>query len=85
MIGATATGVGTPQVTPIDSAMAPVLTLAHSVSSILNEDFFIVPEWEQQLDEVRGGEVVLLIVGLVLTLILIGIFVAILRHARNEK
>ena len=45
LIGPTATGVGTPQVTPIDSAMAPVLTLAHSVSSILNEDFFIEPEW----------------------------------------
>jgi serine/threonine-protein kinase len=25
--------------------MAPVLTLAHSISSILNEDFFIEPEW----------------------------------------
>jgi len=45
LIGPTATGVGSPQVTPIDSAMAPVLTLAHSVSSILNEDFFIEPEW----------------------------------------
>jgi serine/threonine-protein kinase len=45
LIGPTATGVGTPQVTPIDSAMAPVLTLAHSVSSILQEDFFIEPEW----------------------------------------
>ena len=45
LIGPTATGVGTPQVTPIDSSMAPVLTLAHSVSSILNEDFFIEPEW----------------------------------------
>ena len=45
LIGATATGVGTPQVTPIDASMAPVLTLAHSVSSILNEDFFIEPEW----------------------------------------
>jgi serine/threonine-protein kinase len=45
LIGPTATGVGTPQVTPIDSTMAPVLTLAHSVSSILNEDFFIEPEW----------------------------------------
>ena len=45
LIGPTATGVGTPQVTPIDSAMPPVLTLAHSVSSILNEDFFIEPEW----------------------------------------
>jgi len=45
LIGATAIGVGSPQVTPIDAAMPPVLTLAHSVSSILNEDFFIVPEW----------------------------------------
>ena len=45
LIGATATGVGAPQVTPIDSAMSPVLILAHSVSSILNEDFFIQPEW----------------------------------------
>ena len=45
LIGATATGVGTPQITPINAGMAPVLTLAHSVSSILNEDFFIVPEW----------------------------------------
>jgi len=45
LIGATATGVGDSMVTPIDSGMAPVLTLAHSVSSILNEDFFIEPEW----------------------------------------
>ncbi|MCW9013971.1 MAG: serine/threonine-protein kinase [Gammaproteobacteria bacterium] len=45
LIGATATGVGDSMVTPIDSTMAPVLTLAHSVSSILNEDFFIEPEW----------------------------------------
>ena len=45
IIGATATGVGANQVTPIHSAMPPVLTLAHSVSSILNEDFFITPEW----------------------------------------
>ncbi len=45
LIGATAIGVGTPQVTPISPQMAPVLTLAHSVASILNEDFFIIPEW----------------------------------------
>ena len=45
LIGSTATGVGTPQVTPINTAMEPVLTLAHSVSSILNEDFFIEPAW----------------------------------------
>ncbi len=45
LIGATAYGVGDSMVTPIDPAMAPVVTLAHSVSSILNEDFFIEPAW----------------------------------------
>ncbi|MBL7003264.1 MAG: CHASE2 domain-containing protein, partial [Gammaproteobacteria bacterium] len=45
LIGATATGVGSSQVTPVDPAMAPVLTLAHAVSSILQEDFFVEPEW----------------------------------------
>ena len=45
LIGATAIGVGDSMVTPINPTMAPVLTLAHSVSSILNEDFFIQPYW----------------------------------------
>lgn len=45
LIGATAAGVGASQVTPVSPAMAPVLTLAHSVSSILEEDFFVVPVW----------------------------------------
>lgn len=45
LIGATAAGLGANQVTPINPAMSPVLTLAHSVSSILNEDFFISPSW----------------------------------------
>jgi len=45
LIGATALGVGDTMVTPIDPTMSPVLTLAHSVSSILNEDFFVEPEW----------------------------------------
>jgi len=45
LIGATAVGVGNTQVTPVSSAMAPVHSLAHSVSSILNEDFFVAPEW----------------------------------------
>ncbi|VAW68541.1 Protein kinase [hydrothermal vent metagenome] len=45
LIGATAVGVGDTMVTPINANMAPVLTLAHSVSSILNEDFFIRPSW----------------------------------------
>jgi serine/threonine-protein kinase len=45
LIGATATGVGAMQVTPISSSMAPVLTLANSVSSILKQDFFVAPSW----------------------------------------
>jgi eukaryotic-like serine/threonine-protein kinase len=45
LIGATAVGLGATQVTPVDPAMAPVVTLAHSVSSILNEDFFTTPSW----------------------------------------
>ena len=45
LIGATAAGVGDPQVTPISAGMAPVLTLAHSVSSILKQDFFVTPGW----------------------------------------
>jgi eukaryotic-like serine/threonine-protein kinase len=45
LIGATAAGVGTYQVTPVSPAMSPVVTLAHSVSSILEEDFFVVPTW----------------------------------------
>ena len=46
LIGSTAYGIGDSMVTPINPAMPPVLTLAHSVSSILNEDFFIQPDWE---------------------------------------
>jgi len=45
LIGATATGLGNSQVTPISPRMAPVETLAHSVSSILKEDFFVAPTW----------------------------------------
>lgn len=45
LIGATATGVGTPGVTPIEPNMPSVLVLAHTVSSILQQDFFVVPTW----------------------------------------
>lgn len=45
LIGATAAGVGASQVTPISAGMSPVLTLAHSVSSILQQDFFVAPVW----------------------------------------
>ena len=45
LIGPTAAGVGTASVTPISPAMPPVLTLAHAVSSILQEHFFVAPTW----------------------------------------
>jgi eukaryotic-like serine/threonine-protein kinase len=45
LIGATAAGVGTSQVTPISAQMNPVTTLAHSVSSILQEHYFVAPTW----------------------------------------
>jgi len=45
LIGATASGVGSTQVTPVSPAMPPVLTLAHAISSILQEHFFVTLEW----------------------------------------
>jgi serine/threonine-protein kinase len=45
LIGATALGLGDNPATPIAPAMSPVLLLAHSVSSILQEHFFIAPAW----------------------------------------
>ena len=45
LIGASAQGVGALSKTPVAANMAPVVTIAHTVSSILNEDFFVVPEW----------------------------------------
>ncbi|MEF8833840.1 MAG: serine/threonine-protein kinase, partial [Halofilum sp. (in: g-proteobacteria)] len=47
LVGATATGVGDAQVTPISATTAPVITLAHAVSSILEQDFFLRPDWAQ--------------------------------------
>ena len=45
LIGATASGVAGTFVTPVSAATAPVLSLAHSVSSILQQHFFVVPAW----------------------------------------
>ena len=45
LVGATALGLGDNPATPIAPAMPPVLLLAHSVSSILQEHFFIAPAW----------------------------------------
>ena len=45
LIGASATGIGNLYRTPISPAMPPVMAAAHTVSSILQEDFFISPQW----------------------------------------
>ena len=45
LIGGSAAGVGTLQVTPISTGMAPAVILAHSISSILQGDFLITPSW----------------------------------------
>src|SRR3954468_17157053 len=45
LIGATAAGIGTTAPTPVSAAMPPVLVLAHTVSSILQEPFFRAPVW----------------------------------------
>jgi len=65
LIGQTASGISTPQKTPVDEAMHPVLTLAHSVSSILKEDFFVTPSWA---DTVRL--VALLVIAIYLIVLL---------------
>jgi eukaryotic-like serine/threonine-protein kinase len=45
LIGMSATGIGDRQTTPISANMAPIETLANTTASILNEDFFITPNW----------------------------------------
>lgn len=47
LVGATATGVGNSQVTPVTASSPPVMTLAHAVSSLLEEDFFTRPDWAE--------------------------------------
>ena len=65
LVGATAAGLGAAQVTPISPAMPPVLILAHSVSSLLQEHFFVTPRWGNW---VSLG--VMLLVGLYLMFVL---------------
>ena len=65
LIGATAAGLGTAQVTPVSPATAPVLTLAHTVSSILGEHFFVTPSWGFGVEKA-----VFLLVALYLILVL---------------
>jgi serine/threonine-protein kinase len=45
LIGPTATGLGQAQVTPVSAGTSPVETMAHTVSSILKEHYFVAPSW----------------------------------------
>ncbi|MBI4192318.1 MAG: CHASE2 domain-containing protein [Betaproteobacteria bacterium] len=51
VIGASAAGVGISQVTPIAPSTSPALTMAHTVSSILKEDFFVAPTWSVWIEK----------------------------------
>src|SRR5437667_6255409 len=65
LIGPTAAGVGSLFVTPVSPAMPAVLLQAHTVSSILQEHFFVVPGWSDWAE--RG---VFLVVALYLCVLL---------------
>ena len=45
LIGATALGIGNRFPTPTSASMAPVMVLANVISSILRQNFYIVPAW----------------------------------------
>ncbi|MFP5305467.1 MAG: CHASE2 domain-containing serine/threonine-protein kinase, partial [Gammaproteobacteria bacterium] len=45
LIGTTAAGTGDTFATPVSASTAPVVTLAHTVSSLLQGDFFTRPAW----------------------------------------
>jgi serine/threonine-protein kinase len=45
IIGPTAYGVGASLPTPVSASTEPVMVLAHTVSSILNQNFFVTPSW----------------------------------------
>jgi CHASE2 domain-containing sensor protein/predicted Ser/Thr protein kinase len=49
IVGPTASGIGNPQLTPVSANLSEAETLAHTVASILNEDFFTVPSWASAL------------------------------------
>ncbi|HEX7047067.1 MAG TPA: serine/threonine-protein kinase [Gammaproteobacteria bacterium] len=45
LIGGTALGIGNAFATPVSSNMAPVAVAAHTISALLQEDFFTRPAW----------------------------------------
>lgn len=65
LIGATANGIGDTFATPVSAAMPPVLVLAHTISSVLQGDYFSRPEWAGSAEAA-----VLLLAALYLALVL---------------
>jgi len=65
LIGPTAAGLGAYQVTPVSPGTSPVETMAHTVSSILGEHFFVVPAWTLWVEKL-----IFLLVALYLILLL---------------
>lgn len=47
LIGPTAFGLGTTITTPVKAGTSPIVMMAHTVSSILNEHFFVTPAWSR--------------------------------------
>ncbi len=65
LIGASATGVGDRFATPVASAMPPAEVLAHTVSSLLQEHYYLQPAWS---GAVVAGVVLLIALWLALGL-----------------
>ena len=49
LIGVTAAGIGDRHATPIDPAMAPIISMAHNLSNLLNEEYVVTPSWSSTL------------------------------------
>ncbi|MGQ0657990.1 MAG: CHASE2 domain-containing serine/threonine-protein kinase [Chromatiales bacterium] len=89
LIGGTAFGIGDTFHTPVGQ-MAPVLILAHTVSSILNENFFVIPAWAPWVElllyllvgaylawllpKLKAGPAATATAGLLVTLLLLSFF-----------
>lgn len=50
LVGSTARGIGDSQVTPTASSSPPILTVAHIVSSLLEEHVFARPQWAKPVE-----------------------------------
>jgi serine/threonine-protein kinase len=50
LIGASAAGIGDRVHTPVAASMPPVLVLAHTVSALLEEHFYVRPPWARALE-----------------------------------